>query len=269
MRRRSTTPGAKPKRPKVRLAPSYTPHECVLLTVDTAEHSGWSIRVRGELVNWGEVDMLDPSKSSDRSGEGSGWDADRVCLHALEECAFGNDLPVVLVYELPFGGTRQGQYIGAWKRSFIGAGGAKARMHGVYPSTWRARVTGLAVAERVIARRGDNARAQREIARSPSGAGQDWATIQVGGDAASAICMSVWAMYAGEVAKRLPKPRAPRRLDAEAQSANVCEHGDHPAPAGRRFCSRACAECELAEHDASRGECAGLCGAGEAARRAT
>jgi hypothetical protein len=25
---------------------------------------------------------------------------------------------------------------------------------------------------------------------------------------------------------------------------NVCEHGDHPAPPGRRFCSQACQDCE-------------------------
>jgi hypothetical protein len=25
---------------------------------------------------------------------------------------------------------------------------------------------------------------------------------------------------------------------------NTCEHGDHPAPPGRRFCSRACQDCE-------------------------
>lgn len=38
---------------------------------------------------------------------------------------------------------------------------------------------------------------------------------------------------------------------------NTCEHGDHEAPAGQRFCSPACEECE----HASRGEdgCDGIC----------
>lgn len=40
---------------------------------------------------------------------------------------------------------------------------------------------------------------------------------------------------------------------------NTCEHGDHPAPANKRFCSDACAACELAEHPGGKAECAGLC----------
>ncbi len=50
----------------------------------------------------------------------------------------------------------------------------------------------------------------------------------------------------------LPQPR-------EGGVQNICEHGDHPAPAGKRFCSRSCAMCELSEHDATTTECAGLC----------
>lgn len=39
---------------------------------------------------------------------------------------------------------------------------------------------------------------------------------------------------------------------------NVCEHGDHPAPEGKRFCSTACEECERADCDED-DECAGIC----------
>lgn len=39
----------------------------------------------------------------------------------------------------------------------------------------------------------------------------------------------------------------------------ACEHGDHPAPAGKRFCSKACERCEHTDHDATVDECAGLC----------
>jgi len=42
-------------------------------------------------------------------------------------------------------------------------------------------------------------------------------------------------------------------------SDNVCEHGDHPAPEGRRFCSPDCERCEAAEHDATRYDCADIC----------
>ena len=51
----------------------------------------------------------------------------------------------------------------------------------------------------------------------------------------------------------LPEPRP---MPAEE---NVCEHGDHSAPPGLRFCSTACARCEVAEHDATKEECSGLC----------
>jgi hypothetical protein len=33
---------------------------------------------------------------------------------------------------------------------------------------------------------------------------------------------------------------------------NCCEHGDHPAPDGQRFCSEECANCEI-----GRGICGG------------
>lgn len=46
--------------------------------------------------------------------------------------------------------------------------------------------------------------------------------------------------------------------DDARDDANVCEHGDHPAPDGQRFCSAACQECEGV--DAPDGEeCAGMC----------
>lgn len=40
---------------------------------------------------------------------------------------------------------------------------------------------------------------------------------------------------------------------------NVCEHGDHPAPEGQRFCSPECAACEL--EDVKEDGCAGICNA--------
>jgi hypothetical protein len=44
---------------------------------------------------------------------------------------------------------------------------------------------------------------------------------------------------------------------AEQEVPNVCEHGDHPAPEGQRFCSPECQRCEGADQDGD--ECAGLC----------
>lgn len=53
--------------------------------------------------------------------------------------------------------------------------------------------------------------------------------------------------------------KANSRQHTARSEENVCEHGDHPAPAGKRFCSRACAECESTDHDARKTECAGVC----------
>ncbi len=48
-----------------------------------------------------------------------------------------------------------------------------------------------------------------------------------------------------------------KRLSEEVQAENVCEHGDHPAPEGKRFCSEACERCE---HESAHGGCDGICG---------
>lgn len=40
---------------------------------------------------------------------------------------------------------------------------------------------------------------------------------------------------------------------------NCCEHGDHPAPDGKRFCCRHCAECESTDFDAASFDCACIC----------
>jgi hypothetical protein len=53
--------------------------------------------------------------------------------------------------------------------------------------------------------------------------------------------------------------RATREQLGAPPQQHVCEHGDHPAPPGQRFCSRQCAECELTDFDASKVECAGIC----------
>lgn len=45
----------------------------------------------------------------------------------------------------------------------------------------------------------------------------------------------------------------------ECPWVNGCEHGDHPAPEGQRFCSRECEECEHTDHDAEHADCAGIC----------
>lgn len=187
------------KRKKPKLPPSPTAHGCVILAVDTAQRSGWAVYVRGELVGSGEVDMLDPSKSTDQWGE-SGWNADRVCMHALWEASADWDAPytaAALVFERPFRGTTQGQWIGAWKAAWALNGGHKRRVVGVYPSSWRARVLGSGWAR---AGRDDVRRAELSLA-------SDMAGRKPGPDEATAILIGRWGAYAGEVGAALPKQR--------------------------------------------------------------
>lgn len=47
------------------------------------------------------------------------------------------------------------------------------------------------------------------------------------------------------------------RAEEVVTDANVCEHGDHAAPAGKRFCSPECQECERA--DGNKRGCVGIC----------
>lgn len=60
---------------------------------------------------------------------------------------------------------------------------------------------------------------------------------------------------------------ADEALDAEGdnedeEEENCCEHGDHPAPVGQRFCSKECADCESSEQISDHG-CNNICRLGE------
>lgn len=47
--------------------------------------------------------------------------------------------------------------------------------------------------------------------------------------------------------------------DHVKRDENVCEHGDHPAPVGKRFCGYACETCEHNAFGISSEGCTGLC----------
>lgn len=175
---------------KPRVHPSQEPHACVVLGIDTAQVSGWCINVRGHYVRSGELDMLKARHLYEMVGARE--DEQLVC----DALALGrtNNMPVVLVYEKPFGGTGQGQYIGAWKAAWAAAGGVKTRFVGVYPAQWRARVLGSRYA---CAKREEARRVEREVAQRIAG-------HTVGPDEAPAICIAKWGSHAGEVLKKLP-----------------------------------------------------------------
>jgi len=52
--------------------------------------------------------------------------------------------------------------------------------------------------------------------------------------------------------------KADKLLRAASDEENGCEHGDHPAPTGKRFCSDVCKQCEMTNVLAGK-DCAGLC----------
>lgn len=168
---------------KRRLQSSHEPHACVVLGVDTAQVSGWCQLANGLFVASGEFDVLKyPALLA------------VMCESAL---AVGrcNSLPAVLVYERPFMGTAQGQYIGAWKAAWAAAGGVRTRTLGVYPSQWRARVLG-----------GGWARAGREQVREMEAhAAQLTAGRVCQPDEAAAVLIAKWGSHAGEVLAKLPK----------------------------------------------------------------
>ena len=57
--------------------------------------------------------------------------------------------------------------------------------------------------------------------------------------------------------KNLESPEFRYCPDCGADCANCCEHGDHPAPYGKRFCSIACQICD--GYESGKLGCAGLC----------
>jgi hypothetical protein len=161
------------------------PYACVILAIDTARRSGWSVWVKGQLLRWGETDVL-----IDRH-------VGQICEGALAH-GLVDGLPVFLVLEKPFAGVDQGQYRGNWKAAFLEAGGTLRRVVQVAPATWRARVLG-----------GGASRAKRDYVRKLEADVARWwtKTMTIGPDEAAAICIGAWARLCGEIGKRMPKKR--------------------------------------------------------------
>lgn len=180
------------KKRKAKLPPSYDPHECVVLAVDCAEISGWSLWFCGELQGYGYTDMM--------AGIRNGFSA---CLDAVD-LAKSKKCRSVLVFERPFRGTSQGQWIGAWKQRWVAAGGVRSRMLGVYPASWRARVLGRgwgsAKREAVRLKEQETAHGIAHM-HGYNNVLKPGLEMARHGDVAPAICIGQWAVFAGEVAK--------------------------------------------------------------------
>lgn len=174
---------ARKKKPRRAPVPWF---DAVILAIDTAQVSGWCSMQLGRVLGSGEFDVLaHPTSPAD------------LCKRVLEY-AGDRSLPCVLVYERPFRGTSQGQYVGLWKAAWVASGGRKQAMVGVYPATHRSRVLGgrYASAKREVVKH-----AEMQMATGVTG------KHEVGPDEAAAVCIALWAAHAGEVVDRLPKRR--------------------------------------------------------------
>lgn len=164
---------------------SRHPHSCVLLAVDSASTSGWSLWSCGVRINSGEVD---PSDHEAVAG---------VCQAAVKYSY--EELPKVLVLERPFGGTlrtvdglgmRRGMWLASWARACQDR--RPRRYVSVYPQTWR-KVFGLK--SKVMAEY------QQPTLRAH---GVDLHR-QPGSDEFEALMIGLWAMRSDKVAAVIPK----------------------------------------------------------------
>lgn len=175
---RATSTFGKSKRP----APAPKPWECTILSVDTAQLSGWSTYECGAFLDSGEIDTTDECE------------VEFIVLQALQLCT----PPPVLVLEAPYGGWKSpGQVktlvaLGAarerWERAWKAAGEAKGRIVRVQPSTWRAATLG-------------NIRGldRNEIRKREQQAAGVIAGRPTSPDESAAILIGRWAAYASKV----------------------------------------------------------------------
>lgn len=178
-----------PRKPKLRLTPSHTPIDCVVLAVDTAKNSGWSLWVRGKYVDSGEIGIMDHGRMVARI---------RYCMGVVMDSGLSSE-KFVLVLERSWGGGRHqieglGAARHAWLSAWCDAHATKTprRVVRVYPATWRARIFGTT----------------KQTSGRESSFGLVHKGSAAGGDEAAAICIGAWASHAGEVAAVLaPKPK--------------------------------------------------------------
>lgn len=108
---------------------AYHPHSAVILAVDTAKNSGWSLWSCGVRLDSGEV------KADDSEA------VEAICAAANKHAE--RELPKVIVLEKPYGGTlrtvdglalRRGMWLRSWQRVCD----RPRHKVDVYPQTWRA-----------------------------------------------------------------------------------------------------------------------------------
>lgn len=176
-------------------APAAVPWQCVVLAVDTASRSGWSVRVAGKQSSFGEADTLDAHA------------LDYIVSWALYQ-ADSRGIPLVLVLEAPFGGpmhmllalgAARERWLVAWRAHRLPA----SRVVPVQPSTWRTAVLGRewASAPRAEVRRHEQLIAGAMVRGDGDGDGERDGEVR--GDEAAALLIGRWAERAQVVGRAL------------------------------------------------------------------
>lgn len=164
---------------------SRHPHSCVILAVDSASSSGWSLWSCGVRLNSGQCDASDPEVVG------------TVCAAAVKHSY--DELPKVLVLERPFGGTlrtvdglgmRRGMWMAGWARACRTR--RPRRYVSVFPQTWR-KVFGL------------RAKVAPEYQQATLKAHGVDLHRPVGGDEFEALMIGLWALRADKVGAIIPK----------------------------------------------------------------
>lgn len=184
--------------------PAPRPWECVVLGVDTARVSGWSIWLRDKCERSGQLDTLrDPDLI---------WDVVRMAIRLASD----HGVPCVLVLEKPYGGNvhvvaalgaAAERWLAAWRRVALDVGHV-GKVVRVQPGTWRAAVIGKEAhgLERDQVRLVEQ-RIARGILHLPQGA-------VIGEDEAPGVLIGCWGSRAGEVGQVLSKKAQKQSLKA-------------------------------------------------------
>lgn len=193
-----------PKRArKPKLQPRMQPWPAIILAVDTATNSGWSLWKHGKMLDSGAHKIANAGESY--------VDLANICRQALGHCEDARCLDGVLVLERPFGGSNSGTLMALgvahrlWRDAWDCAGGGARRIVRVYPVTWRSKILGVTRGIEV------RLRELEQAARFAHHLGDRQATP----DEAAAICIGKWACHAGEVGRVLPKLRGKVQFQAD------------------------------------------------------
>jgi hypothetical protein len=178
----------KPREKKTKPSPVFRPWRAVVLALDTAENTGWSVWDRGVLIEHGEQEIYTE-------------DGVREVIRIVETAkriALNLDVHWVCMSERSWGGhmgTGATQAFGFWMFALRNAQLPRARIGQVYPATWRARVLrgGMHAAPREAVRACEVETASALVGR------------RVGNDQAAGILIGKWAIQAGETGELLPK----------------------------------------------------------------